>query len=203
MIKILTDSSSDMPLHMAADLGIAVLPVRIRLGTAVHHDGEDIGRSDFYRHLAKGGSWPTVEPPSHEEFHDAYSRLLKSTDQILSIHVSSKLSRTVQVAQEAAKGFLGRSKITVVDSRMISWGLQLLATSAGEAAKRGASIEQIVRLIRGIIPHIYMVFFDGAVHQGCTEYGGIEREAVQVDELLIAVGTSIEFRVKSSFDLGG
>jgi len=69
------------------------------------------------------------------------------------------LNKTAQVAQEAAKSFLGRSKIAVVDSRMISWGLALVVSMAAEAAKRGSSVDDIVRLIRGMVPHIYMVFF--------------------------------------------
>lgn len=159
MIRIVTDSSSDISPHLAAELGITVIPMRISLGTKAYYDGVDIDRNDFYRYLVKGMGRPTVEPPLLEEFQNVYKRLLKGTDQILSIHVSSKLNQTVQVAEEATKAFLGRSKITVVDSRMISWGLELLVTVAAEAAQRAASVEDIVRLIRGVIPHIYMVFF--------------------------------------------
>lgn len=159
MVRIVTDSSSDISPRLAAELGITVLPLRINLGTEVYYDGVDIDRSDFYRYLAKSGDRPTVEPPLLKEFQNAYRRLLKGTEQVLSIHVSSRLNRTAEVAQEATKAFLGRSKITVVDSQMISWGLELLVTVAAEAAQRGASVEEIVRLIRGVIPHIYMVFF--------------------------------------------
>ena len=159
MIRIVTDSSADISPHLAAELGITVMPMRISLGTKAYYDGVDIDRNGFYRYLVKGMGRPTVEPPLLEEFQNVYKRLLKGTDQILSIHVSSKLNQTVQVAEEATKAFLGRSKITVVDSRMISWGLELLVTVAAEAAQRGASVEDIVRLIRGVIPHIYMVFF--------------------------------------------
>jgi len=159
MIAIVTDSSSDISSHFAAELGITVVPIRISFGTKVYYDGVDIDRTDFYRNLTKSTLPPTAEPPLPEEFQREYSRLLKGTDQILSIHISSRLNKTVQVAQEATKALLGRNKITVVDSRMISWGLELLVTVAAEAAQRGASVEEIVRLIRGMIPHIYMVFF--------------------------------------------
>lgn len=161
MIRIVTDSSSDISPHLAAELGITVIPMRISLGTKAYYDGVDIDRNGFYRYLVKGMGRPTVEPPLLEEFQNVYKRLLKGTDQILSIHVSSKLNQTVQVAEEATKASLGRSKITIVDSRMISWGLELLVTVAAEAAQRGASVEDIVRLIRGVIPHVYMVFFVG------------------------------------------
>lgn len=159
MIRIVTDSSSDISPRLAAELGVTVMPIRISFDTEVYYDGVDIDRKTFYRYLAKGAAVPTVEPPLLKEFHSVYRRLLKGTDQILAIHMSSRMSRTAQVAREATKAFLGRNKITVVDSRMISWGLKLLVAFAAEAVQRGASVEEIVRLIRGVIPHIYMVFF--------------------------------------------
>jgi len=158
MTRIVTDSSSDISPRLAAELGITVLPMRIRFGTETYYDSVDISRADFYRYWAKRTGRPTAQPPTVEEFQQAYRRLLSSSDQVLSIHVSSSLSSTAQVARDATKAFLGRGKITVIDSRVISWGLEILVTLAAEAAKRGASVEDIVRLIRGVIPHIYMVF---------------------------------------------
>ena len=159
MVKIVTDSSSDISPHTAAELGITVVPVRIAFGAKTYYDGIDIDRSSFYHLVSKSPALPTVEPPLPGELHQTYSQLLKGSDQILSIHSSSRLNKTVQVANEAAKVFLGRSKIAVIDSRMISWGLELVVTMAAEAAARGSSIDEIVRLIRGMVPHIYMVFF--------------------------------------------
>jgi fatty acid kinase fatty acid binding subunit len=159
MVKIVTDSSSDVSPHLASELGITVIPVRISFGAKVYYDGIDMDRSSFYQQLSKSAVLPTTEPPLPGEFQHAYSQLLKGSDQILSIHSSSKLNRTSHVAQEAARSFLGRGKITVVDSRMISWGLALVVSMAAEAANRGASADEIVRLIRGMVPHIYMVFF--------------------------------------------
>jgi DegV family protein with EDD domain len=159
MVKIVTDSSSDISPHLATELGITVVPVRISFGAKVYYDGIDIDRSSFYQQLSKSAVLPTAEPPLFEELQQAYGQLIKGSDQILSIHSSSRLNKTVQVAQEAAKSFLGRSKIIVVDSRMISWGLALVVSMAAEAARRGSSADEIVRLIRGVVPHIYMVFF--------------------------------------------
>jgi DegV family protein with EDD domain len=182
MIKIVTDSSSDISPHLAAELGVTVLPVRIRLGNQVYHDGVDIDRSKFYRHLAQGAGRPFLEAPLPEDFQKVYSRLLTGTDQVLSLHLSSRISNTAQVAQEAAKAFLGRSKITVVDSHTISWGLELLVGFAAQAAQRGATVEDIVRLVRGTIPHIYMVFYVDSPDY--TEYyGRLSKMRPQADML--------------------
>jgi len=158
-ISIVTDSSSDIPPHLAAQLGITVIPLRIAMGARVYRDGMDMDRAELYRHLSRAAVQASAEPPLPEEMFRVYTRLLKNSDQVLSIHLSSKLSRTALVAQEAAKTFLGVNKITVVDSKLISCGLELVVTAAAEAAQRGASMEDIVRLTRGMVPHVYMVFF--------------------------------------------
>lgn len=159
MLKIVTDSSSDMSPSLCAELGVSVVPVRITFGNKTYYDGVDIDRTTFYQHLGKSATLPTVEPPSLEDLQDTYSRLLKGTDQILSIHCSSRLNKTTVVAQQAAKSFLGHTRITVIDSRMISWGLETVVAIAANAAKKGSTSEEIIRLLRGLIPHIYMVFF--------------------------------------------
>ncbi len=159
MIRIVTDSSADISARLASELDITVVPLRVRVGRQMLRDGIDIDLSTFYRHMSEGVLSPTVEAPPHTEFHDVYSQLLEGADQILSIHSSSSLNGSVLAAQEATRAFLGRSKITVVDSRMISWGLALLAILAAQSAQRGDPADEIVRLIRGTIPHIYMVFF--------------------------------------------
>ncbi len=159
MVKIVTDSSSDISPHLATELGVTVVPMRISFGSKVYYDGIDIDRASFYQQITKSAILPTAEPPLLEEMQQTYHQLIKGSDQILSIHSSSRLNKAVPVAQEAAKSFLGRSRIAVVDSRVISWGLALVVSMAAEAAKRGSSVDDIVRLIRGMVPHIYMVFF--------------------------------------------
>lgn len=158
MIRIVTDSSSDISPSLAAELGVTVIPLRIRFGAELYRDGVDLDREGFNRQLTRGSAFPTVQPPLLGDFQETYRRVLRGGDQILSIHLSSSLSRTTQVAREAAKAFWGRNKITVVDSRMVSWGLGLLVSSAAEAVARGTPLDEAVRLIRGTIPHVYMVF---------------------------------------------
>lgn len=157
-IRIVTDSTAEIPAATVARLGITVVPLEIHLDNQVFRDGIDITASEFFERLASSSSLPTTEPPSVETFQRVYQEL-GAAEEILSLHLSSKLSRTVQNAQEAAAALLGRSRITVVDSQLTSWGLGLLVVAAAEAALRGESTQEIVRLLRGMIPRIYIVFF--------------------------------------------
>jgi DegV family protein with EDD domain len=102
---------------------------------------------------------PRSAAPSEEEFRQVFGTLSQSTDKILSLNVSGKLNRTCANALIAADHFLGRCEILVVDSGTISFGLSILVQAAAQAALAGETMDEIVRLVRGMIPHIYAVFF--------------------------------------------
>jgi len=131
----------------------------IRFGDEEFRDGIDMTYEEFYRRLEYSNVMPTAVPPSFRSFQDAYSELSETTDQIISIHVSSKLNRTYHMATAAAEAFLGRCQIAVIDSASISVGLGTLVRAAARAADQGRPVDSIVRLIRGMIPHVYLVFF--------------------------------------------
>lgn len=158
-VKIVTDSASEIPRERAEELGITVVPVHIHIGSKVYRDGVDISKGDFYRLVARAEAPPYISAPTPEEFAAVYSRLSRDKENILSIHTSSKLSETYRSALTAATEFIGRNEIVVIDSGLISYGLEILVTAAAEAAARGMAMDDLVRMLRGMIPHIYVVFF--------------------------------------------
>ena len=158
-IKIVTDSTAELPAAVIDRLGITVVPVEIHLDGKTWRHGIDTTPADFFGEVAKSSGLPTAIPPTAETFREIYGELGETTERILSIHVSSKLSATVENARQAASTFLGRNHIVVLDSQLISFGLGMLVAAAGEAAAAGSSMQDIVRLLRGMIPHIYVVFF--------------------------------------------
>ncbi len=158
-VRVVTDSAAELPAEVVERLRITVLPLSIHFGDEVLRDGVDITPDQFYRKLERSSVLPTSSPPSLKTFESVYNELNKTTDQIISIHVSSRLSQTVNVAHNAVESFIGRCRITVVDSLSISLGLGILVRAAAEAAAKGLSLDEIVRLVRGMIPHIYIVFF--------------------------------------------
>ena len=158
-VKIVTDSTADLPSDLARELDIAVIPLTVHFGKEVFRDGIDIDSQRFFKRLKSAKTVPTTAAPPPRAFEEAYGQLVREHDSILSIHLSSKLSQTVSTAEKGALPFLGRKKITVVDSLSASRGLGYLAIAAAEAARSGASLDELIKLMRTLIPHVYLVFF--------------------------------------------
>jgi fatty acid kinase fatty acid binding subunit len=158
-VAIVTDSTAYLEPGVAHELGITVVPLGIHIGDETLRDGIDITPEAFFQRLERGGPLPRTTSPTMQSFERVYADLHTRTDQILSIHLSGQLSQTVHQAQRGAESLLGRCEIAVIDSMTTSLGLGILATAAAKAARDGTNLDEIVRLIRGMIPHIYIVFY--------------------------------------------
>ena len=158
-VKILTDSTADLPPDVIERLGITVLPITIHLGQKNLRDGIDTTAEDFSARLVRASALPTTSAPTLRQFEETFAELTKHGGEVVAIHVSSKLSQTFRTAQRAAAPLLGRSKIVVIDSQLITVGLGMLVTAAAQAAADGASLDEVVKLARGMIPRIYIGFF--------------------------------------------
>lgn len=151
-IRIVTDSSSDLPLSLAAELGITVVPAIVRFGEEAFLDGVEIDHDTFYRRLQQEKVFPTTSQPSPGQFAQAYERLAPGADGIVSIHLSSRLSGTFNSAVQGARASGASCPVEVVDSRSTSLGLGLVALEAARLARAGASLEAVVAAVRGWIP---------------------------------------------------
>jgi DegV family protein with EDD domain len=158
-VAIITDSTAYFEPGDVEKLGVHVVPLNIHLGTEKFRETADISTDELFRRVSYGAPFPVSYPPAPEVFEQLYSRLHRQTDQMLSIHISSHLSKTIQHAKWGAEGLLGRCSIEVVDSMTTSVGLGILIKAAAQAANDGATLDDIVRLVRGMIPHIYLVFY--------------------------------------------
>jgi DegV family protein with EDD domain len=143
-VRIVTDTTADLPLQFAHDLGIAVVPLSVIFGAEVYREGIDINHDLFYDKLIHGKVHPTTSAPSVGDFLEVYEPLLKETNEIVSIHVSSKLSATYNNAVQAAEILTDKgAHVEVVDSQVVSLGLTFVALAAARAARAGADIEQV------------------------------------------------------------
>ncbi len=159
-VRIVTDSTAHFfDPEFPARHNVTVVPLSIQFGDQTYHDGVDMTTAHFFERVEAGGPIPTAQAPTPKQFSTVYESICGGHEDVLSIHVSSKLSRTLANARAGADEVLGRCKITIIDSLSTSIGLGLLVEAAALAAERGASEEDIVRIVRGMIPRLYAVFF--------------------------------------------
>jgi DegV family protein with EDD domain len=159
-VRIVTDSSAHFPNPDSVErYRIQVVPLTVRLGAQSFREGIDIDADTFLRLESHGKSAAALVAPSVETFADLFAHLNQETDQILSLHMSHSMSQTWDHARVASKALLGRCEIAVVDSLTTSVGLAMLVEIAGQAAEAGADLDEIVRLTRARLPHVYSVFY--------------------------------------------
>jgi DegV family protein with EDD domain len=141
-ITIVTDSTSDIPPHLADQYHIHVIPAILIINGQSLEDGRGITREELYRQLPGMKVSPTTAAPSSGIFQQAYEAILNgSTDQIISIHVSGKLSGLYNTARVAARA-IGK-QVIVIDSHHVTLGLGFQVLAAARAALQGKSLAEI------------------------------------------------------------
>ncbi|MBM3132316.1 MAG: DegV family protein [Chloroflexi bacterium] len=147
-VKVVTDSTADLPDGLIRELGITVVPLNVNFGTKSFRDGIDITADEFYRRLPHTDPLPTTSQPTPADFIHVYEELGKETSEIISIHISQKLSGTHNSATLAHAGIKTASRIEIVDSFEASGGLGLIVVQAAKAAKRGANLDEVLSITR-------------------------------------------------------
>ncbi|MBV9710001.1 MAG: DegV family protein, partial [Ktedonobacteraceae bacterium] len=146
-VRIVTDSTVDLPAEQAAAAGVTIVPLTVFFGDEAYLDAVELDNAGFYRKLQASKALPTTSQPSPAKFHEAYTRLIEEgADGILSIHLSSKLSGTYQSAYNASQSLpedVKKVPIEVVDSLSISAGMSRAVLHAAEEARAGLSLEEI------------------------------------------------------------
>ncbi len=138
-IRVVTDSTCDLPQEWVDALGITVIPLTVLFGEEELRDGVDITAEQFFRRLGREKVLPTTAAPGPGVFRTVYERLVsEGATQILSIHVSSKLSATLESARQGATGL----PVTFVDSLQVSLALGVPVMEAARAVQQGATVEQ-------------------------------------------------------------
>jgi len=158
-IKIVTDSTADLPPQLANELGIIVVPAYVRFGKDIYRDRVEISEDEFYQRLLSDPIHPSTEPPTPQDFADVYQELSQEADGIISIHVSGKLSATCNSALRGKELVDLELPIEVVDSQSVTMGLGLLAIAANSITKSGNSLPQVVAEIKQVIPGIHLLGF--------------------------------------------
>jgi DegV family protein with EDD domain len=157
-VRLVVDSTADIPPALVAELGIAVVPLTVRFGAESFRDGIDLTPAQFMARLTAGDVLPTTAQPSPGDFLAAYRPLLAGGASIISLHLSSKLSGTYSSALVAARELAaGGARIDVVDSGTITLACGLVALEAARAARQGAGHEAVLALIADLLRRAHLV----------------------------------------------
>jgi DegV family protein with EDD domain len=148
-VKIVTDSTAYLLPKTLAEYDVRVVPIKIAFGNEVFSEGVDITNQEFYRRLTKSSTPPTTSQPPVSDFVSVYSELSSLGHPIFSIHLSAKLSGTINSALAARKEF-PEAQIEVVD--WLSMGMGLLVVAAARAAEKGEELAQIKAKIKQLAP---------------------------------------------------
>jgi DegV family protein with EDD domain len=147
-IRIVTDSTCDLPTAMADAYGITVIPCYINIGAQSYLDEVDLSRQEFYEHLPTYNPFPKTAAPGIEMFTQTYERLIAAgATEILSIHLASTLSALFNAATLGAQEVRG-APVTTFDSRQLSLGIGWQAVTAAQLVAAGKSVPEIVAVLR-------------------------------------------------------
>lgn len=153
-IRIVTDSTADLPPELAHALGITVVPLNVIFGDEVYRDGVDITSDEFFRRLETSSVHPTTSQPSPAAFQETYERLAQGgADGIVSLHISAKLSGTYTSAQLGRQAAQVSCPVEVIDSQTVSLALGFCAIRAAKAANQGAALERVLAITDYAIHH--------------------------------------------------
>jgi len=156
-VRIVTDATAQLNADLMTRYHIQVLPLEIRLGDAKFTVGPGDSAKPVFERLRGGPASSMQVSVSPQIVHETYRLLHQETDEVLVIVSSAKLSGVFETASAQTRPYLGRCRIVVTDSMSTCWGLGLTVEAAAKAAEAGRSLDQIERLVRGVLPHLYTV----------------------------------------------
>lgn len=156
-VHIVTDSAALIDHTEAERLGITILPLTVRIDGKDYRDGIDLDHEELLLCMARDRIHPEVVVPTADQFQRLYSQLTRYTNQIISLHSSAALSLICREAHAAAREFLGRCDIAIMNSESLSLGLRILVQEAARLSNQGVQLNEIMRQVRGTIRRIYIV----------------------------------------------
>jgi DegV family protein with EDD domain len=154
-VRIVTDSTCDLPVDVIEQYGITVVPIYVNLENKSYQDGVNLDRQGFYQQLESSKTFPSTASPSTESFVTVFSDLAKKgADAILSIHLASTISGVYNVAMLASQS-VKQGLVRTIDAGQISLGTGFIVAAAAKMAKAGKSLSEIIAAIQELANRTY------------------------------------------------
>ena len=156
----MTDSLSDLASDLIGSLDITLVPLTVLFGHEAYLDRVTISTDEFYHRLVYGDIWPASTQPSPQDFANTYDKLAESTNEIIVITLSSKLSGTYQSARKG-KDYMKAQKcrVAVIDSQTVAGGLGLVVYAAAREAQNGANMDKLVEFTRKALKRSHFIVY--------------------------------------------
>jgi DegV family protein with EDD domain len=156
MVKIVTDSTSDIPDELACQLGISIVPIIVQVDGTPYQDGITLSRQQFYAGLSAYRELPKTAAPSTDEFIRVFRNAkLKGADEVVAITINRKFSALNGVVEIAAHEVLADGILVhVIDSETVTMGLGWLAITAAQMAHKGIPVVEIIRQVESLRAHV-------------------------------------------------
>lgn len=181
-IKIVTDSTSDLPTALVNEYNIRVVPLKVIFEDEIYREGIDITTTQFYEKLAAAKQLPKTSQPAPGEFKEVYEELTSDGSTVLSIHLSAELSGTYQSAL-VARNSLPDKDIRVIDSKQVSMALGMLVIAAAKAVREKKSADEIVDLVLNLTKKV-KTFFIVETLENLQKGGRIGKAAALLGNIL-------------------
>lgn len=156
-IGIVTDSTSYLDDKYVEKYDIKVVPLKVILDGVTYREGIDITDEEFFRRLKHSSTFPTTSQPAAGEFLEAYQEMANRYDALLSIHISEGISGTCDAARMAARE-MGDFPIEIIDSRLTTGLLGMIAMELAEARDRGMNMAELRAMAGRLIKDSTLMF---------------------------------------------
>ena len=156
-VRIVTDSTADLPEDLYQRFGISRVPLKVLIGSEVYRDGIDITPDEFYQQLCQGKLASTSQP-APGEFASRFEELTQDGSSVLCLTLSSQFSGTCQSARLAANMVREKGRVEVIDTRSATWGVGLMAIAACQALAQGKTYDELKELVTSLIPKMRISF---------------------------------------------
>jgi len=156
-VKIVTDSSADLPAQIIQELGITVVPLYVRFGDKVYRDRVDISEDEFYQRLQHDPIHPSTTQPTPQDFAEVYRTVSEKADGIVSIHISGKLSGTCNSALQGKELSGVKCPIEVIDSKSLTTALGLTVIAAARLSNQGKTLDEVMAEVKQAVATTHLL----------------------------------------------
>jgi DegV family protein with EDD domain len=156
-IRIVTDSTSDLPKVLANIYNIKIAPLRVNFGEESFLDGVELTNEEFYEKLGQAKQLPTTSQVNPGEFVDIFNEILDAGDEIIGIFISTGLSGTYGSA-EIARDMIKSDKIHILDSKGVTAMTSLMSIEAARMVEKGKNASEIMEILEKMVEKMKTMF---------------------------------------------